>query len=755
MIIELLKHFLRLGAARPGVLQIRELIEQGRISEAKPLANGLLTTTEDSAHAKACLLGEIAFREHQDSEAEAAFRQVLLKAPAYAEAHYGLSLVLAEAGKSDLALEHALFAKNFFPENSKYLSQLGYCYMLLKGYPAAEGILRTALKTNPKDKTAWNNLAIVLRVKGLPAESKVALLQALEIDPTYKQALTNMALLDEEIAESGMSVNIWKSSVEDSMAGYQPPMDSGMPWEIIQRLFVSGEKAAALNLAESNLPEAPSTEEVCALANLYLNASEPESAVELLEGFLVNKPEEGAAWNVLGELWLTRNMAAAAIAPLQRAIGCGVEGANVHANLGSALHTSERYSEGLAEFKLACHLDPSPGFKKRMAAALTMCCEYQAAMDLYDEMLAAGDVEAHQVAANMAVCQVYLGRFEEALPLIDSIIETEAHDPAFRMMRATIHLMEERWEPGWKDYVWRGVGHSANFRTLPFSKWKGEPLEGKSIVILAEQGLGDQIMFASCLPDVLQLKPARVVVEVHQRVANTLSRSFPECEIIPTRQKKDLEWVAELGPIDYFLPLADLPLLFRKRAPDFPAVPYLKVDTKRVEFWRERLATSGPRPWIGFSWKGGTELTRSVMRTTDIDSFAMLEQRHAGTWVCLQYGNVQSSLNQAMANGFPVAYWEDAISDLDDFAALTSALDIVITVCNTTVHFAGALGKPTLVIAPRVPEWRYGRSFSHLPWYPDVQVLRQQVDSDWGSLFQTTSRLLDTKLSNPELRSQN
>ena len=111
-------------------------------------------------------------------------------------------------------------------------------------------------------------------------------------------------------------------------------------------------------------------------------------------------------------------------------------------------------------------------------------------------------------------------------------------------------------------------------------------------------------------------------------------------------------------------------------------------------------------------------------------------------WVCLQYGDVTASLAQADKSDMPIHYWPDAVKDLDDFAALVSQLDLVVTVCNTTVHYAGAVATPTWILAPKVPEWRYGLKSVSMPWYPSTHVWRQDELGHWPSLIERVASAL-------------
>ena len=193
--------------------------------------------------------------------------------------------------------------------------------------------------------------------------------------------------------------------------------------------------------------------------------------------------------------------------------------------------------------------------------------------------------------------------------------------------------------------------------------------------------------------------------------------------------------------MDCYIPLGDLPLHFRRTLADFPHHEgFLVPDPTRVAHWMHRLQEAGSGPYIGYSWKGGTEITRTSLRSVSPLDFLPLTQCRSAHWVCLQYGDVGQAVERARDAGFKMSYWPEAIEDLDEFAALVAALDLVITVCNTTVHYAGALGRPVWILAPAVPEWRYGATNRSLPWYPSSQVYRQAEAGSWATVFGSVSQ---------------
>lgn len=718
--------------------QVYDMAATGKLEQASIAADQLIASTPNRSLMARCLKGHVHFLGQRDQLAEEEFRAVLSEAPGFAYAHYGLSLIFAEQKKYAAALDHALFAANVVTNEPRVLAQIGYCYMLIDAYGAAEQHLQQAIKLAPKDKHSWNNLAIVSRLKGDPLNAKKCWLQALHIDSEFGQALENLARLDEELRQADMRIDVEKQTVPT------PPVQAdqqAIPWADIHHLQACGQADEALNRAEAAWPQDPTLDDVQQLASLYKKNADHDSALQTLQDYAELHPEEAEIWFSIGETLVGLNNLKGAIDAFRKAIDLGDNSGLVHANLGSTLHANEQYAEGLAEMRLAVALEPaSAALQKRLAASLTMCCEYEEAEQIYRSLLSGGQVQVNEVQGNLAVALVYLGRFDEALEHLNQIIATQSHDPALRFMRGLVHLLHECWEAGWADYTWRSTSNSKQFRTLAFDKWAGEPLAGKSIVVLAEQGLGDQIMFASCLPDLLKLNPAKVYVEAANRVSDILQRSFPECEFISTLQKKDLEWVKGLGRVDCFVPLGDLPLHFRKRAQDFPGKPFLRTDPERVAHWRARLQARGAGPFIGFSWKGGTELTRSPVRSMSIDAFKPLMQARTAQWVCLQYGDVSDTIATFEASGQPVTYWPEAITDLDEFGALLSALDLVVTVCNTTVHFAGGLGIPTQVLAPHIPEWRYGVAFKTMPWYASVHVHRQPQPGNWSAVLEAAAQ---------------
>lgn len=734
------------GRRHHTALQVRELIQERDFTAAAAAAEALFPGTPDHDLVRHCLRGEIAFRQHQDDTAEAHFRQALSQAPGWPAAHYGLSLVKLARGELDEALRHALFASTQ-GRDARFAAQLGLCQLQALNHGAAAEALERATRLDSADCSSWNNLGIARRAKGDATGAREAFRRALEIDPQFDRAQYNLAQVEAEVRAGQAPASDFASSTADAAATARGD-DALTP---IRRLAEQGEGAQALEEAERFCMDHPDDGEAAVLlADLHTERGDAQSALDVLRIFLDRHPNHFGVRRAFALAMVRERIYKPAFALLTTLLQ---EQPDDEALLvGMATIQTDRCEIAAAGelFERIYALNPTLNNKGLLASSCAARCEYQRVLTLTDEMIAE-DPQCEAALLGMRVdALTNLGRHDEALPLLDAAIAINPRDAARRFLRSSIHLLNGRFSEGWDDYAMRLIGMAGHLRTLALPEWKGEPLKGKSIVVLCEQGLGDLVMFASCLPDLLGLKPARVVVEAVERVAPTLARSFPQCEVVASKQDAAMAWLRDVGDLDCYVAIADLPRRFRRKAADFPSrAGYLVADPQRVDHWRQVLSGLGRRPNIGVSWRGGTQTTRSVLRTMKVADLLGVFGAIDANWVCLQYGDVHADLQQAERAGAYLRHWPEAIEDLDEFAALISALDLVITVCNTTVHYAGALAKPVWVMAPRIPEWRYGLHFRALPWYPTSVMYRQTSDRDWGDVLGMIRRDLVTHFDQP------
>lgn len=721
--------------------QIRSLIQSGQFSAAQKGITQLPRDSLSIAVERLCLEGELYFQMNKDEEAESKFREALLMSPSSATAHCGLSTVLAAQGDIDLAIMHAHFAVDSTGrKDAKALAQLGYCQLLAGNLAAAEHPLRISTALDVTNPYAWNNLGIIAAAQGKKNQAIRYFEKALQLKPAFESAIHHLA--------SAQSIESEVSAEDDIGPALQQIKRDD---ETLSKLLDNDQLHEALaHLERECIADPRSIEKQLALSQLQERMGYARDGIENLEKWLLEEPNNEQARREIGLAYARLQEAKLAERWLTSLPRETIEqDAEVIKSLAGALSAQEKYDEASILYELLCKIEPTDSNFGAKAANLCNACRYDEALKICEGLVAKG-----APAPGYGATLTFLGRFDEALSVINRGLERQPNDPNLRMFKGQIALLKQDFEEGWVNYAYRHYANHARVRALPFKLWRGEPLAGKSILVLAEQGLGDQIMFASCLPDLQAQNPARVVVESIDRISSTLARSFPEIEFVATKQNNNIDFVRSHPNIDYFAHLGDLPQKFRKNLDSFPHhTGYLKPEPSKVKRWKIDIAEwesihlpqCSKRLRIGFSWRGGTPGTRSPVRTLTSNVPRELDPSRNATWVCLQYGSADEDIKRLNDSGFPVAYWPNSIADLDEFAALISSLDLVITVCNTTVHYAGALGTPVWIMAPKIPEWRYGLNNHTMPWYPSSVIFRQEQLGEWDTVFaEIKQRLAET-----------
>ena len=256
-------------------------------------------------------------------------------------------------------------------------------------------------------------------------------------------------------------------------------------------------------------------------------------------------------------------------------------------------------------------------------------------------------------------------------------------------------------------------------------------IKDKKILIYRDQGLGDEIMFLSCLEDVLQLGPKQIIYECDPRLKHLIQRSFPN--IITVDSVDDsFSYLDGMTPVDYAVRLSSLPSLFRLSLEDFSKrkQPYLSAEPEIANFWKSRFDQLPKQLNVGFAWKGGINFKRGFK----LDQFLLLKplfELHNINWINLQYGDIQEETSFISSNfGATLHHWDDLdyTNDIDSLIGLTSQLDLVIQVNNTSFHLAGALGKTVWGILPFQSfdmRWFVDSESNQFPWYPNARLFRQ------------------------------
>jgi hypothetical protein len=272
-----------------------------------------------------------------------------------------------------------------------------------------------------------------------------------------------------------------------------------------------------------------------------------------------------------------------------------------------------------------------------------------------------------------------------------------------------------------------------------------EDLRGQRVLLVPEQGVGDEVMFASMIPD-LAAVAASVACVCDPRLVGLFANSFPGVRFFdPAR--------ANLRPSDFdkVVAMGSLGHVFRNRLEDFPGAPFLRPRAEVAERWAARL---GPRPRslrIGVSWRGGTPRTGASQRSLTLADLASVLSLPDCQIVSLQYGDPRAEVEAASTQlGRDITVFPPAeIDDFEELAGLIVNLDVIVSVQTSVVHLTGALGTDCLAMVPYNPIWRYTAHASVMPWYRSVRILRQAKPNAWEPVVQDVAEILKARARSP------
>ena len=359
-------------------------------------------------------------------------------------------------------------------------------------------------------------------------------------------------------------------------------------------------------------------------------------------------------------------------------------------------------------------------------------------------------LEPKDAVTHLNLGQLYVNLSQPIIALrhLEESIEIDQGLPEAYYNRALANLSLQKWREGWADYdATLGAGKTRKERIygmLP--RWNGK--NGKTVIAYGEQGMGDEIAFSSCIPDLV--KENKVIIECNPRLQGLFKRSFG-LETHGTRFNDMVPWLHDqksgaLRKIDGAVAFGSLPQHYRNETSEFPGTPYLVADPERRLQWKALLDALGPKMKVGIAWTGGNKNTGKVRRSVDLDDMLPILRQDA-TFVSLQYMDSPEIYALENSHGIKIHHWKHAVQteDHDDCAALVAELDLVISVQTAVVHLCGALGQKCWAMLPKTPRWFYGITGDSMPWYSSIKLYRQrhkwvdllsEVGSDLRKLIQ-------------------
>ena len=508
--------------------------------------------------------------------------------------------------------------------------------------------------------------------------------------------------------------------------------------ERLRERYALGEARRA---CEAVLRQAP--EDAAALglmAAIAADARDAQAAIGWAKRALTANPRAAAAYYTLGRVHQAEGRLEDAESNYRDSLALDAGQAKAHNNLGCVLQMQGRLDEAMASFRCALALDPVlPQANQNLAAITRDRDALESAVAGYRRRAAANPADA-QIWNDLGNVYRELGRHREAMASLD---EALARDPGLaeaHFSKGQVQLLRGDYAQGWEGYEWRwqvkGLGLS--MPEFPQPLWNGEPLPGGTLLLHAEQGLGDTIQFV------------RYVRLAAERCAKVILQCPPQLAAI-LRQLRGVSLVVSRGEplpaFDAHLPLMSLPRAFRTTLQSIPwDGPYLHAEPKRVEAWRGRLAPCA-RIHVGVVWAGRPGYWDDRKRSISLATLLPLARPGVALY-SLQWGEAASQA-AAPPPGLRIVEFGDEIRDFGETAALLGCLDVVITVDTATSHFAGAMGVPVWLLLPLAPEWRWLLEREDSPWYPTMRLFRQKEAGNWREVLDRVAGELRKLLEPP------
>jgi tetratricopeptide (TPR) repeat protein len=632
-------------------------------------------------------------------EAERIYRQILAIDARHSDSLNLLGMIAYAGGRYELAIETIHKAILISPKQPSYYSHLGLVFQAQNKLREASSAYQRALTLNPNLTEAHINLGTVFQAQGNLTGAVACYQRALALKPDSSEALANLGTTLQS-----------QGNFDEAVACYQ--------------------RALVLK---------PNCAEICYnLANVLQSQGKLEEAVALLKQAVALNPNFADAYTNLGINLHALGRLDEAVACYRHALAIKPNYPEAHGNLAIVLHEQGKLQESIARHEQALALNPALAASHyNLGNALQSQDKLDDAIACYSRALALQPDYA-EAQYNWGCALYAKGNVDAALARYRSAIALNPDYAQAHFSESLAQLLKADFVSGWRNYEWRWrtKEHDTRMRSYPQPLWTGRKLS-RRLLIWGEQGIGDEIMFAGLIPEVLGTGN-RCILDCDPRLKPLFSRSFPAVEVVSSPAPDH-----PLEDFEAHLPCGSLPALFRSTEAAFSATtsPYLVPDLHARDHFRANYADG--RCLIGLAWYTKNRKT-GRNRSIDLSLLAPLFAHPGIRWVSLQYGD-PATLEAEAARAKACLLIDRSVNqfaDMDRFAAQVAAMDLVVTIDNSTAHLAGALAVPTWLLLPFAPDWRWRETREESPWYPSLRIFRQTKLSDWSTVIQNVRAAL-------------
>jgi tetratricopeptide (TPR) repeat protein len=670
----------------------------GRLGEAEGIYRQIVRNNANFAPA-VHMLGVTLFQTGRREEGIASIRRALQLQPNYPEALANLGHLLRECGQLEEAVECCRRAVQLNPQLVEAYVNLGSAFYSQRRFAEAAEVHRKAISLRPDYADAYTNLGNALHAQGKTEESIAAHRRAVACRPDFPEGYNNLGAGLHAIGRVDEAIENYHAALKLRPA--YPEALSNLGHALLSKKKIDEAIAMCRRSVEiqPNNPDAYNN-----LGNAIQEKGDIEQAIQCFRKAIQQQPNHPDAINNLGNCLQEQGDLEEAIVLYRKAIQLRPVFSKAYGNLGNALRGLGNLEESIAVCRKAVELEPTLE-------------------------------EAH---INLGTALHLAGQYADAMAECHKAIALRKDFPEAHKDLALMLLVQGRFEEGWREYEWRLrlPNYFNGIDRFRQPMWDGSDFQGKTLLVHAEQGLGDTIHFGRFLP-MLAKKGGKIILECQTELVRLMKQTeiLAGIEIVPRQSK-----AGPSLPFDLHCPLMSLPLLLQRLDPsrddDVIKPPYVKADAALRQQWRDRVPRGG-RLKVGIAWAGSKTNKNDRHRSITLATLAPLARANVDFYN-LQLG--KPGLEAAHPpQGMKMIDLTSMIGDFADTAALLSELDLVVSVDTAVVHLAGAMGMPVWVLLQYTPDFRWLLEGQTTPWYPSVRLIRQTKFGVWNDLIDRTA----------------
>ena len=633
----------------------------------------------------------------KNQDAEKALRNSIEINPNYSDGWCNLGVIYKDAHQLEKAMDCFMEAIRLKPKFTEAFVNLANTLHELGKYDEAIEYCDEALLIQPKLFQAYNNKGNIFRSIGKLEEALQCYQEAIKIHPNYPEALNNCGLVLQDLKRTSEGIRFFEMAIQ----------------------------------ANPNYAIA-----YCNLAEAYRNLKNFPLALDFCNQAIQIAPLLASAYNTRGVVLYQLKQFEESLSSYHQAIELNPNYPEAFCNAGVVLKALKQYTKALEYYETAISLKPNYAIAIcNQGVVLKELDRLEDALFCYNQAIEL-DPKFAEAFNNRGIVLKELGHNDQAFDSYQSAITLEPDRGTFHWNLSILYLLRGNFKKGFQEYEWRWKDEEVSLisgkRDFKEPLWLGDhTLSGKTILLYTEQGLGDTIQFGRYVPLFAHLD-CKVILEIQEPL-------MPLFEHLPGVH----QLVARGSPLpafDYQCPLMSLPLAFGTTLETIPPIQPIIIDAEKITQWQSRLGLKR-KPRVGLVWSGGTthkdDRRRSIQLkdylsycTDDFEYFSLQKE-------------IRETDTQDLQNS-SIRHFENDLHDFADTAALISQLELVISVDTSVAHLAASLNKPTLILIPHAPDWRWMLDRDDSPWYPTVKLYRQTTLGDWQTSLQTLFIELDS-----------